>query len=157
MLKKTLSTLILAVSAAAAVAMPTTPASKDDAKTLAERAMAHVKKVGFDQAIKDFTADQATWGLTGRDRVAYVYSYDFNGKALAHGVNPAVVGKDLLNIKDPDGRTPIAESVQKAKSGGGFVEFKWSNPATKKVARGAAFIIPVPGKDAYVAGHAFLE
>lgn len=157
MLKKTLSTLILALGAAAAMAMPTTPGSKDDAKALAERAMAHVKKVGFEQAITDFTADQATWGLTSRDRVVYVYSYDFNGKVLAHGVNPAVVGKDLLNIKDPDGRTPIAEAVEKAKTGGGFVEFKWSNPSTKKVARGTAFVIPVPGKNAYVAGHAFLE
>jgi signal transduction histidine kinase len=157
MIKKALSTVVLSLAAAAAMAMPTTPASKDDAKALAERAMAHVKKVGFEQAMKDFTTDQATWGLASRDRVVYVYSYAFDGKNLAHGVNPAVVGKELLNIKDPDGRTPIAESVQKAKSGGGFVEFKWSHPATKKIARGAAFVIPVPGKDAYIAGHAFLE
>lgn len=157
MIKKTLSTMILAMAASAAIAMPSAPGSKEDAKALAERAMAHVKKVGFDQAVKDFTSDQATWGLASRDKAVYVYSYAFDGKNLAHGVNPAVVGKDLLNIKDPDGRTPIAESVQKAKAGGGFVEFKWSHPATKKISRGAAFVIPVPGKDAYVAGHAFLE
>ncbi len=157
MLKKTVSGVVLALTAAIALAMPTTPATKDDAKALAERAMAHVKKVGFDQAVKDFTADQSAWGLTTRDRVVYVYAYNFDGKVLAHGVNGAVVGKELLNIKDPDGRTPIAESVQKAKGGGGFVEFKWSNPATKKIARGAAFVIPVPGQNAYVAGHAFLE
>lgn len=157
MFKKTLSALILTLGAAAAIAMPTAPATKDDAKALAEAAVAHVKKVGFDQAMKDFTADQAAWGLANRDRVVYVISYGFDGKALAHGVNPAVVGKELLNIKDPDGRSPIAESVEKAKSGGGFVEFKWSHPATKKISRGASFVIPVPGKDAYVAGHAFLE
>ncbi len=157
MMKKLVTSLALATFALAASAMPTTPATKEDAKALAERAMAHIKKVGFDQAVKEFTADQANWGLTTRDRVAYVYSYGFDGKALAHGVNPAVVGKELLNIKDPDGRTPIAESVAKARDGGGFVEFKWSNPATKKIARGVAFVIPVPGKNAYVAGHAFLE
>lgn len=157
MLKKTMLALIVSVATSAAIAMPTAPGSKDDAKALAERAMAHVKKVGFEQAVKDFTSDQATWGLSNRDRAVYVYSYAFDGKNLAHGVNPAVVGKDLLNIKDPDGRTPIAESVEKARSGGGFVEFKWSHPATKKISRGAAFVIPVPGQNAYVAGHAFLE
>ena len=137
--------------------MPSTPGTKDDAKALAERAVAHVKKVGFDQAVKDFTTDQAAWGLTSRDKLVYVYAYNYKGTVLAHAVNGAVVGKELLNIKDPDGKTPIADSVEKAKAGGGFVEFKWSSPATKKIARGAAFVIPVPGKDAYIGGHAVLE
>jgi cytochrome c len=140
------------------MAMPTTPGTKADAKALGERAAAHVAKVGFDQAMKDFSADQATWGLTSRDRVAYVYAYDFNGTVLAHSVNAAAVGKVLLDIKDPDGKTPIAESIKVARSGpNGWIEFKWSNPATKKIGQGVAYIIRVPGKDAYVAGHAFVD
>jgi len=154
---KTCAALAIAAMAATAWAMPTKPGTKDDAKQLGERAAAHVKKVGFDQAIKDFTADQAAWGLASRDRLVYVYAYDYTGKVLAHSVNGAVVGKDLLGIKDPDGKTPIADSVAKAQAGGGFVEFKWSSPATKKIAQGAAFVIPVAGKNAYVAGHAVLE
>jgi cytochrome c len=154
---KTVAAVAASLFALTAFAMPATPGTKDDAKALAERAAAHVKKVGFEQAVKDFTADQATWGLTTRDRLVYVYAYDYNGVALAHSVNGAVVGKELLGIKDPDGRTPIADSVQKAKDGGGFVEFKWSSPATKKIARGAAFTVPIAGKNAYVAAHAVLE
>ena len=154
---KALTSLTLVLAATAAIAMPSTPGTKDDAKALAERAVAHVKKVGFDQAVKDFTTDQAAWGLTSRDKLVYVYAYNYKGTVLAHAVNGAVVGKELLNIKDPDGKTPIADSVEKAKAGGGFVEFKWSSPATKKIARGAAFVIPVPGKDAYIGGHAVLE
>lgn len=154
---KILTAMSFALATMAAVAMPSTPGTKDDAKALAELAAAHVKKVGFEQAVKDFTADQAAWGLASRDRLVYVYVYDYKGTALAHAVNGAVVGKDLLQIKDPDGKTPIADSVAKAKAGGGYVEFKWSSPATKKIARGAAFIIPVPGKDAYIGGHAVLE
>ena len=154
---KTLATVAFAALSFAAVAMPSAPGTRDDAKALAERAAAHIKKVGFEQAVKDFTADQATWGLATRDRLVYVYAYDYNGKALAHAVNAAVVGKELLGIKDPDGKTPIADSVAKSRAGGGFVEFKWSSPATKKIAQGAAFVVPVPGKNAYVAGHAVLE
>ena len=157
----TFSKTLVAVAASlltfAAVAMPTTPGTKDDAKALAEKAAAHVKKVGFEQAIKDFTSDQSAWGLASRDRLVYVYAYDYNGVALAHSVNAAVVGKELISIKDPDGKTPIADSVATAKAGGGFVEFKWSSPATKKIARGAAFTVPVAGKNAYVAAHAVLE
>jgi cytochrome c len=156
-LHKTVAAVAMAAFAVAAWAMPATPGTKEDAKALAERAAAHVKKVGFEQAIKDFTADQAAWGLASRDRLVYVYAYDYTGKALAHSVNGAVVGKELLGIKDPDGKTPIADSVAKAQAGGGFVEFKWSSPATKKIASGAAFVVPVPGKNAYVAGHAVLE
>jgi signal transduction histidine kinase len=149
--------LSLALTAFSAHAMTSTPATPDDAKALAEQAMAHVKKVGFDQAVKDFSTDQSTWGLTTRDKLVYIYVYDYKGKVLAHAANPAVVGKELLGIKDPDGKTPVADSVKKAQEGGGFVEFKWSSPATRKIARGAAYIIPVPGKDAYIGGHAFLE
>lgn len=157
LISKTLAAAAASLLTLAAYAMPATPGTKDDAKALGERAAAHVKKVGFEQAVKDFTADQGTWGLTTRDRLVYVYVYDYNGVALAHSVNGAVVGKELLGIKDPDGKTPIADSVQKAKDGGGFVEFKWSSPATKKIARGAAFTVPIAGKNAYVAGHAVLE
>lgn len=154
---RTAAALAASLFAISAFAMPTTPGTKDDAKALAARAAEHVKKVGFEQAVKDFTADQATWGLAKRDRLVYVYAYDYNGVALAHSVNAAVIGKELIGIKDPDGKTPIADSVQKAKEGGGFVEFKWSSPATKKIARGAAFTVPIAGKNAYIAAHAVLE
>ena len=149
--------LSLALTAFAAHAITSNPATPEDAKALAEQAAVHIKKVGFDQAMKDFTTDQSTWGLTTRDKLVYLYVYDYKGKVLAHAANPAVVGKDLLGIKDPDGKTPVADSVKKAQEGGGFVEFKWSSPATKKIARGTAYILPVPGKDAYIGGHAFLE
>lgn len=143
--------------ALSAFAMPSTPGTKEDAQALAMKAAAHVKKVGFEQAVKDFTTDQATWGLASRDRLVYVYAYDYNGVALAHSVNAAVVGKELMGIKDPDGKSPIADAVKKAKEGGGFIEFKWSSPATKKIARGAAYTLPIDGKNAYVAAHAVLE
>lgn len=155
--KQLLSTTALSLLALNAFAMPSTPGTKEDAQALAAKATAHIKKVGFEQAVKDFTADQATWGLASRDRLVYVYAYDYNGVVLAHSVNGAVVGKELLGIKDPDGKTPIADSVKKAKEGGGFVEFKWSSPATKKIARGAAFTVPIDGKNAYIAAHAVLE
>ncbi|NJN00367.1 MAG: hypothetical protein HC793_01475 [Aquincola sp.] len=157
MISKAVAALLLCAGVTAALAMPTTPGSREDAKALAERAMTHVKKVGFEQAVKDFTADQSTWGLATRDRLVYIYVYDYTGKVMAHAVNGAVVGKDLIGIKDPDGKTPIADAIQKAKAGGGFVEFRWASPATKKIARGVAFVIPVAGKDAYVGGHAVLE
>jgi hypothetical protein len=87
------SAAAISLLAFSAFAMPSTPGTKEDAQALAAKAAAHVKKVGFEQAVKDFTADQATWGLVSRDRLVYVYAYDYNGVALAHSVNGAVVGK----------------------------------------------------------------
>jgi cytochrome c len=141
-----------------AAANPTAPGTKEDAKALAIKAADHVKKVGYDQAIKDFSADQASWGIKTRDRVVYVYAYDFNGNVLAHGVNSAAVGKNFLEIKDPDGKAPIADAIKVMRtSASGTIDFKWSNPGTKKIAQGHSYLIRIPGKEAYLAGHVFLE
>jgi len=152
-----LSAIVLSLAAVTAYAMATAPATPADAKALGEKAAAHVAKVGFEQAIKDFTQDQQTWGLATRDRMTYVYSYDYEGKMLAHAVNGAAVGKNLLTVKDPDGQRPVQMGIDKAKAGGGPMEFRWASPATKKIAKGASFVIPIPGKNAYIAGHSVLE
>jgi len=60
--------------------------------------------------------------------------YDLNGKVLAHGQNEKQVGKELIGMKDADGKEFVKERVDLAKSKGKFwQDYKFTDPVTKKI------------------------
>ena len=74
---RSLLTLLLAGFVSVS-AMAQDHATKDEAKAMVTAALAHIKKVGNDQAFKDFTSDKATW--TKKD--LYVFTMDLKGVVL---------------------------------------------------------------------------
>jgi len=63
----------------------------------------------------------------GKD--GYFFILDKNGKMLIHPVKPSLVGKNLLNAKDPDGKYFIKELIKVATTKGkGVVQYKWPKP-----------------------------
>jgi cytochrome c len=74
------------------------------------------------------------------DRDLYIYVSDMNAKILAHGTNAALIGKTIIDLKDSDGKAFMKELVDKAKaSNSGSIDYKWTNPTTKKVEAKTAF------------------
>ena len=68
--------------------------------------------------------------------------YDLNGKNLAQGANPKLVGRDLIGLKDPDGKPLIQMFVDLAKTKGkGWVEgYKFLNPVSQKIEGKAMYL-----------------
>jgi cytochrome c len=121
-----------------ALPIPSQAATPDDAKAFSERAAAYIKDVGEDKAFADFTRPDG--GFV--DGELYVFCYDRNGINKAHGGNPSFVGRNLLHIKDPDGKEPNYLVVRKGfDEGQGWVDFKWPNPVTKKIESKSAYVI----------------
>lgn len=105
-------------------------ATKNDAEAIVKRAVAHIKSVGVEKAAEDFTNRKGEY--VNLD--LYVTVYDMQGVVLAHGQNKKSVGKDMMELKDPDGKEFIKERIALAKSKGKFwQEYKFSDPVTKKV------------------------
>ncbi len=121
----------------------------DEAKAMVERAIAHIKAVGGPQAYKDFMED-AKW----RDRDLYVivgeFGGDRKGKLLAHGANPKMVGLEFAGIKDADGKEIMLAQTADEK-GKGWVDYRWTNPVTKKVDTKSTYVERIPNLSAYVA------
>jgi cytochrome c len=117
----------LALVGAAHAADQGTPA---EAEAMVKKAVAHIKAVGPEKAYDEFTN-----GKSFKDGDLYVIVYDLNGKNLAQGANPKLVGKDLIGLKDPDGKPIIKMFVDLAKEKGkGWVEgYKFMNPVTQKM------------------------
>ncbi|MYM21896.1 histidine kinase [Duganella sp. FT135W] len=130
-----LSLSLLATAGAAQAADKGTP---DEAVAMVKKAVAMVKSAGKE---KTFAAIADPANTTFHDRDLYIYVYDLNGVALAHGNNPKMVGKPLIGLKDNEGKLLIKEMVDIAKSkGSGWVDFKWPNPVTKAVESKSGYV-----------------
>ena len=90
-----------------------------------EKAVAYAGTNGKDAALTAFTAP----GGEFHEGELYIYAYDFNGTVIAHGGDPKLVGKNLIDMKDPNGVPVISELVSLAKTGSGWLEYTWPNPA----------------------------
>lgn len=119
--------------------------TKDEAKALNDAAVAHIKKVGMEQAAKDF-ADKSTW----MKKDLYPFVMDFGGVMRYH-LNDKMIGKAMLDVKDASGKEFGKEmlSIAKTKSTG-WVDYEWTHPATKKIEDKSAFIQRVPGAELFV-------
>jgi len=101
-----------------------------EAEAMVKRAVAQIKSAGPEKAYDEFTNGKAF-----KDRDLYIVVYDLTGKNLAQGANPKLVGKELIGLKDPDGKPIIKMFVDLAKEKGkGWVEgYKFMNPVTQKM------------------------
>jgi|AGTN01.2.fsa_nt_gi Signal transduction histidine kinase len=109
--------------------------SKEEAKAMAERAAQFFTANGKDAAFA--AINDGTDGF--KDRDLYVFVYDDSGICVAHGANKALIGKNLLDFKDVDGKPLIREIV--AVKTTGWVDFKWQNPQTKAIEQKHAYVV----------------
>lgn len=143
---RTLLTLLL-VGVVSVSAMAQERGTKDEAKALANAALVHIKKVGNEQAFKDFTMDKSNW--TKKD--LYVFAMDGKGATLAHGANEKLVGKNMMELKDQNGKAFVRELTElSATKGEGWVDYDWAHPVTKKVEGKSTFVKRIPGFDGSV-------
>ncbi len=113
-------------------------ATPDDAKAMALKAAAYLKSVGPEKAFPEFDAkDNSTW----HDRDLYVTVQDANSIMVAHGTNPGLIGKAMLNLKDVDGK-PFNQEIHAIKDTG-WVSFKWQNPLTKAVEPKTMYVVNI--------------
>lgn len=122
--------LCLVVLCIAVSAMAQERGSKDEAVAMVQKAVAAIKADGKDKA---FAAINAPGGAF-HDGDLYVVVYDLSGKCLAHGANPKQIGKDLLELRDPDGKFFVKERVEMAKTQPSFwQDYKFLNPVTRQI------------------------
>jgi cytochrome c len=68
------------------------------------------------------------------DRELYLTVYKMDGTALAHGANAKFVGKNMIELRDADGKEHIRERMELAKTKSTFwQDFRFINPVNKKI------------------------
>lgn len=74
----------------------------------------------------------------------YFFVYDMSGKVLMHSRQPELVGRNLMNLRDPKGRAPIQDLIAAAKAGGGFVDYLWSKPSSGQMVPKLGYVVGLP-------------
>ncbi|RCV90194.1 cache domain-containing protein [Billgrantia montanilacus] len=59
----------------------------------------------------------------------YFFVYDYEGLSIVHPRLEHLVGQDLWNFRDEDGKFLIQRLVQRAQEGGGYTEYRWDKPS----------------------------
>lgn len=116
-------------------------ATKDDATAMVAKAVAFVQAQGPEKAYAEFTNKSAAFV----DRDLYVVVYGMDGKVLAHGANAKLVGKDMMDATDVDGKPYVKERLAlAAKKADFWQDYKFVNPVTKKIEPKQMFCHPLP-------------
>lgn len=121
---------LLLVAALCTLASAQSKGSKDEAVAMVKKAVAYIKANGRDKAFAEISNTQGMFV----DRDLYVVVYDMQGNCLAHGANAKQVGKNLMELRDPDGKYFVKERVELGKTNASFWQnYKFSNPQTKLI------------------------
>jgi len=105
--------------------------TKGEAVAMVKRAQEMFKKDGADATFK--AVDDPS-NKEFHDRDLYVYVYTLSGVCVAHGARPALIGKNLIDLKDQDGNFLVRAHIDIANGpGSGWVSYKWPNPLTNKI------------------------
>ena len=127
MLHASLAALALAFAATAAHAN----ATREQAVAMVKKGVNFIKTNGTDKGYAEISNKSGQF----IDRDLYLVVYGLDGKCLAHGANEKQIGRDLIELKDIDGKPFVRERVEmaRAKPAGFWQDYKFTNPVSKKI------------------------
>ena len=123
------TTLACAAAGSAWAAAAQGDATAEEATAMVKKAVAHIK-AGKDKGYADITAKGGAFSSGD----LYITVYGLEGTVRAHGANEKMVGKNLIELKDVDGKAFVKERMELAATKASFwQDYKFTNPVTKKI------------------------
>jgi signal transduction histidine kinase len=128
---KTLSVAAVAIAVIIAPARAEDHATREEAVSMVNDAVAAIKSDGSDKAYAAID-DKGNTEFHSKD--LYIMVYGLDGKVRAHGANPKLIGKDMSEAQDADGVYFVRDRVKLAQSQPSFwQDYKFPNPVTHKI------------------------
>lgn len=111
------------------------------AEALVKQAVAFAKANGTDKLLQETNNGSGKFHVAAGSDL-YIFVYDMEGTVKAIGYNTAaLVGKNRIDMKDPDGKMVIQELIKVAKSKGkGWVDYKYPDPSDNKVKGKSSYV-----------------
>lgn len=107
-----------------------TKATAAEATAMVKKGVAFIKANGKDKGWAEINNKKGQF----IDRDLYLVVYGLDGTVHAHGANEKMVGKNLIALKDIDGKEFVKERVELGKTKGTFwQDYKFTNPTNKKI------------------------
>jgi signal transduction histidine kinase len=108
----------------------------DDAIALVDKGLAYMQKNGKDALIKEVNAKSPAF-IKGD---SYLVVRSIDGIMLGHPYNPKLIGKNMLELPDADGKLFRKEIVEGARTKGkGWVDYRYNNPTTNEIEKKSTY------------------
>lgn len=115
----------------------------DEATALVAKAVEFYKANGKEKLLAEI--DNAQGQFISHD--LYVVAYALDGTRLAHPYNKEFIGKSVADAVDPDGKHYGQEELAVIKGkGSGWVDYKFTDPVTKKQVDKSFYVLKVDGQ-----------
>lgn len=133
-----LGAMVVSIIMCAGIVMAQEKGTMEECVSLVKQAIEISKTQGEEAAFKEIMNPKGKFLV----KDLYLYAADMAGVCYAHGVLPVMVGKNMGNLKDKEGKPFTAELIGLAKKGqkSGTVDYAWTNPKTGKIAPKTAYI-----------------
>ncbi|MFZ6775560.1 cache domain-containing protein [Undibacterium sp. Ji83W] len=108
-----------------------------DAIAMVDKGLAYMQKNGKDALVQEINNKNPEF-INGS---IYLYVRGLDGVVIAHPINPKLIGKNMLDLPDADGKYYRKEIIALAKSKGkGWVDYRYNNPVTKQIENKTTYI-----------------
>jgi signal transduction histidine kinase len=105
-------------------------ATAAEATAMVKKGVAYIKANGKEKGQAEISNKKGQFV----DRDLYLVIYALDGTVRAHGANEKMIGKNLIDLKDIDGKEFVKERVELAKTKTSFwQDYKFTNPVDKKI------------------------
>ncbi len=128
--------LLVIVLCAGFVTFASASGKPEDAIALVDKGLAYMQKNGKDALIKEINGKNPEF-INGD---SYLVVRSIEGPMLAHPINPKLIGKNMLELPDADGKLFRKEIIEGAKTKGkGWVNFRYNNPKSQEIEKKSSY------------------
>jgi len=130
MKSKVMAAVTIGAALAASSVFAAERVTPKEAEAMVRKGVTYIKATPRDKAMADITDPKGSFV----DRELYLTVYKMDGTALAHGANAKFVGKNMIELRDGNGKEHIRERMELAKTKTSFwQDFTFVNPVNKKM------------------------
>ena len=105
-------------------------ATAEQATAMVKKGVAFIKANGTEKSYAEITSKTSQFKFED----LYLVVYGLDGKVHAHGANEKMVGRNLIELKDVDGKAFVKERVELGSAKASFwQDYKFTNPENKKI------------------------
>jgi cytochrome c len=105
-------------------------ATPDEATAMVKKGVAYIEANGRDKGWAEISNRSGVFN----DRDLYRVVYGLDGTVHAHGANEKMIGRDLIDLKDVDGKPFVAERVELGRARPDFrQDCRFTNLVSRKV------------------------
>jgi signal transduction histidine kinase len=124
-------------------------ATKEECMAKCKQAADMVKEKGLEATLA--VINEKTGPFVWKD--TYIFCIDIEKKAnVGHPIKPKLIGKNLMHVKDVNGKLFFAEFINTATgAGSGWITYMWPKPGEKKPSPKATYVYKVPGESVFMA------